>query len=271
MEDLYRTLQVDPGADPEVIDAAWRRLAHLYHPDNGLRPDPERMAAINQAHQVLKDPEQRAEYDRRRAQAAPAGAYDGRPAPMGGAGHHEMTWVAAPALKCWRHPGWAVAHCTACRSPLCNDCAVRWQPPHCDRCAIAQGHSQQAWIVWPLAATAAWLTLVFVAYGGGWQVFFAVPLSWRPPLWPTLLVTYVIGAGAVGGVDLLLWLLRTVPSGARQRVTSAARGFLLVLLVPPALLAGSVFAPVRGVMAVNSFVRGTAKVMKARGSLRSGG
>jgi Restriction endonuclease/DnaJ domain len=60
---LYRTLQVDPRADVEVMEAAWRRLAQLYHPD-GLRPDLPRMQAINRAHDVLGDPRQRAEYDR---------------------------------------------------------------------------------------------------------------------------------------------------------------------------------------------------------------
>lgn len=270
MEDLYRTLQVDPGAEPEVIDAAWRRLAHLYHPDGGQRPDEERMAAVNRAHQVLKDPVQRAEYDRRRAESAPPdGPPDGHePSTPTVPGRGEMTWVAAPALKCWRHPGWAVAHCAACRSPLCGDCAGRWQPPHCDRCALAQGHGQQAWIVWPLAAAAAWVTLVVIAFASGWQVLFGVPLDWRPPVWPTLVLTYVVGAGAVGGVDLVVRLYRALPRDARRRVTKTARGFLLVFVLPLSLVAGSVFAPVRGVMAVIAFVRGTSKVRRARASLR---
>lgn len=63
MEEYYRVLQVDPSAEPEVIEAAWRRLAQLYHPD-GARPDPDRMKAINVAHDVLKDPERRAAHDR---------------------------------------------------------------------------------------------------------------------------------------------------------------------------------------------------------------
>ncbi len=268
MEDLYQTLQVDPGAEPEVIDAAWRRLAQIYHPDGGLRPDAERMAAVNRAHQILKDPVQRAEYDRRRPQTgARSVPSDGRPSTGGVRGND--VWAAAPALKCWRHPGWAVAHCTSCRSPLCGECAARWQPPHCDRCALVQGHRQQAWIVWPLAAAAAWLTLVLIAFGGGWQVLFAVPLDWRPPIWPTLLVTYIIGAGTVGGVDLLLRLLRSLPRDARRQASRTARGFLIVVLLPLGLLAGAVFAPVRAGLAAASFVRGTARVRLARASLRS--
>lgn len=69
--DPYKTLQVDPEADPEVIQAAYRRLARKYHPD--VMPGPEaaaRMVAINRAWAMLEDPEARAAYDRERAEAA---------------------------------------------------------------------------------------------------------------------------------------------------------------------------------------------------------
>jgi curved DNA-binding protein CbpA len=67
--DLYKLLQVDSEADPEVIQAAYRRLAQKFHPD--LAPGAEaadRMVAINGAWEVLGDPVRRAEYDRQRAQ-----------------------------------------------------------------------------------------------------------------------------------------------------------------------------------------------------------
>jgi curved DNA-binding protein CbpA len=69
--DPYKTLQVDPEADPEVIQAAYRRLARKYHPD--VMPGPEaarRMVAINRAWALLEDPEARAAYDLERARAA---------------------------------------------------------------------------------------------------------------------------------------------------------------------------------------------------------
>ena len=37
--DAYKTLQVDPEAEDEVIQAAYRRLAQKYHPDR--QPDAE--------------------------------------------------------------------------------------------------------------------------------------------------------------------------------------------------------------------------------------
>jgi DnaJ-like protein len=62
--DLYGVLQVEPSADLEAIHAAYRRLARLYHPDLNPRPEAaERMAAINAAYRVLRDPRQRAAYD----------------------------------------------------------------------------------------------------------------------------------------------------------------------------------------------------------------
>src|SRR5574337_1213514 len=61
--DLYRVLQVHPTAEPEVIQAAFRRLARKYHPDAGSGSD-ERMAELNAAYAVLGDATRRAAYDR---------------------------------------------------------------------------------------------------------------------------------------------------------------------------------------------------------------
>lgn len=65
--DLYHVLQVDPAAEPDVIAAAYKRLALRYHPDHN-RGDPaalEQMKQINEAFRVLSRPELRAEYDAR--------------------------------------------------------------------------------------------------------------------------------------------------------------------------------------------------------------
>ncbi len=53
--DAYKTLQVDPEADPEVIQAAYRRLAQKYHPD--LTPD------VPGGERMTRDPGRRAAYD----------------------------------------------------------------------------------------------------------------------------------------------------------------------------------------------------------------
>jgi curved DNA-binding protein CbpA len=69
--DPYKTLQVDPEADPDIIQAAYRRLAQRFHPDHtGGAGDADRMVAINRAWSVLSDPASRAAHDRQRVLAA---------------------------------------------------------------------------------------------------------------------------------------------------------------------------------------------------------
>ena len=80
--DHYKVLQVDPEAEDEVIQAAYRRLAQKYHPDV-VGPGPAssgRMAAINKAYETLRDPARRRAYDRDRTTATPGAAQ----APAGG-------------------------------------------------------------------------------------------------------------------------------------------------------------------------------------------
>ncbi|GEM_PF-6863011 len=67
-KDYYKILQVDPSAESEVIEAAYKRLALKYHPDHNKSPNAnERMGEIIEAYQVLRDPARRAQYDSQRA------------------------------------------------------------------------------------------------------------------------------------------------------------------------------------------------------------
>src|SRR5207253_7203444 len=68
-QDHYTVLQVHPGADSEVIDAAYRQLMKKYHPDVA-GDDPRKVAhhhqrakAINEAYAILRDPVRRRVYD----------------------------------------------------------------------------------------------------------------------------------------------------------------------------------------------------------------
>ncbi|HYC80031.1 MAG TPA: molecular chaperone DnaJ [Candidatus Binatia bacterium] len=61
-QDFYQTLGVSKTATPEEIKKAYRRLAHEHHPDKG-QGDPEKFKQINEAYQVLSDPDKRARYD----------------------------------------------------------------------------------------------------------------------------------------------------------------------------------------------------------------
>src|SRR3954466_9892831 len=65
-QDYYELLGVQRGADDGAIKAAYRRLAKEYHPDrkNGCKESESHFKAINEAYDVLKDPQKRAAYDR---------------------------------------------------------------------------------------------------------------------------------------------------------------------------------------------------------------
>lgn len=64
MKNYYKILQIDPSAEQDVIEAAFKRLAAKYHPDVNKSADAtQRMQDINEAHDVLKDKYKRAEYD----------------------------------------------------------------------------------------------------------------------------------------------------------------------------------------------------------------
>lgn len=72
--DAYKVLQVDPEAEDEVVQAAYRRLARKYHPDMGGGADAvARMAAINAAWALIGKPDARAGFDRARSLAGRAG------------------------------------------------------------------------------------------------------------------------------------------------------------------------------------------------------
>jgi len=63
--DYYEVLGVHRGCTEEEIKAAYRRLAKQYHPDVNKEPGAEeRFKEINEAYEVLSDPQKRAAYDR---------------------------------------------------------------------------------------------------------------------------------------------------------------------------------------------------------------
>jgi len=134
---LYEILQVDPRAEPEVLEAAYRRLARKYHPDVSRTSDSvERMKELNAAYQVLRDPAKRADYDR--AVLEPEDAWDEVSASRTAS---EPEPVVQTLLTCRQHVAVvAVAICASCGAGLCEHCFARFQPPSCLTCARAWAH-----------------------------------------------------------------------------------------------------------------------------------
>src|SRR5579872_7440684 len=64
--DYYEVLGIPRDASAKDIRSAFRKLARKHHPDvNPNNPEAEnRFKEINEAHEVLSDPDKRAKYDR---------------------------------------------------------------------------------------------------------------------------------------------------------------------------------------------------------------
>jgi curved DNA-binding protein CbpA len=80
--DAYRILQVIPGADPDVVRAAYRVLARKLHPDTkagAIEPvSAQRMADLNWAYAQVRDEASRRVYERERMAAPPPTAAEPR-------------------------------------------------------------------------------------------------------------------------------------------------------------------------------------------------
>lgn len=83
MKDYYDILGLKKGASAEDIKRAYRKMAHQFHPDKAAgdrATAEEKFKEINEAYQILSDPDKKARYD----QFGHAGV-GGQGSPFGGA------------------------------------------------------------------------------------------------------------------------------------------------------------------------------------------
>lgn len=77
-KDYYKVLGVEKSASAEELKKAYRKLALQYHPDrNKTKEAEEKFKEINQAYEVLGDPQKRSRYDQFGASAFENGAGGG--------------------------------------------------------------------------------------------------------------------------------------------------------------------------------------------------
>ena len=106
--DYYEVLGVPRDASPEVIKKAFRKLAMQFHPDRNNKPGAEdRFKEINEAYEVLSDPERRLAYDRFGHDGAQGFGVTGRPFDgfdMGGFGDIFDAFFGGTATRTRREP-----------------------------------------------------------------------------------------------------------------------------------------------------------------------
>jgi len=98
-KDYYKVLGVDRDADERQIKKAYRKLSKTYHPDKAaaMNITPEeaqkKMSAINEAYEVLSDPELRQRFDNGDDPNNPEQQQGGNPfhgSPFGGPGGQQF-------------------------------------------------------------------------------------------------------------------------------------------------------------------------------------
>lgn len=105
--DAYVVLQVDPTAELIVIQAAYRALARRFHPD-GDAPDNGRMAELNYAFNLIRDPAARAQYDQQRQALRTRAVPISQPQAPVEAGVSRAPLTDRSVLDFGRYQGWTI-------------------------------------------------------------------------------------------------------------------------------------------------------------------
>lgn len=109
MADYYETLGVERGASDDEIKKAYRKLSRKYHPDIAGPEFEDKFKEVNNAYDVLSNPDKRRMYDSGVDPNNPNAGAGG----FSGAGFGDMSDV----FSTFSVPRSAVAHRARCRVP----------------------------------------------------------------------------------------------------------------------------------------------------------
>ncbi len=243
MKNYYKILQIDPAAEPEMVEAAYQRLALKYDPDQNKSVDATaRRQAIDEAYAVLSNVHKRLDYDRDFFVQATVGqtiADQPRPTVVDPQSATSTTINQTPVgaaemLYCANHPNVeTLLRCNKCGKPICTKCAVRTAVGfRCKECIRAQQGIYYNAEVWdnPIALIVSLaVTMIATPIAGRLLGGFGIL---------GIILALVIGSGAGG---LLAQIIRTAVQRRRGRLLPyfALAGIVL------GVLGGSVFAALR--------------------------
>jgi curved DNA-binding protein CbpA len=107
--DPYQVLQVTANAEQEVVHAAFRALAMKYHPDrDSSATAARRMAVLNRAYALLRDPVSRAGFDRARLRSKAGFAQPASPMETVMTPPPPRSSAAGTQLEFGRYAGWTL-------------------------------------------------------------------------------------------------------------------------------------------------------------------
>ncbi len=247
VKNYYKILQIDPSAEPEMVEAAYHRLARKYHPDQNQSVDATaRMQELNEAYEVLSDARKRAAYDRdffapeqttigqaQTYQRRQTEATDQRAAQT----NDEQTAVdtTVDKLYCANHPNVeTLLRCNKCNKPICTKCAVRTAVGfRCKECIRAQQgiyYNAETWDNPIALIVSLMVTLIATPIAGRLLGSFGLL---------GIILALAVGSGAGG---LLAQIIRTAVRRRRGRLLP----YFALTGIISGLLGGSVLAALFG-------------------------
>src|SRR5690554_6636832 len=107
--DYYKVLDISKNATADEIKKAYRKLARKYHPDRNPndKEAQRKFQEVNEANEVLSDPEKRAKYDKYGKDWKHADAYESAGGPFSGSGYGQADFQSGGFEEAFNESGFS--------------------------------------------------------------------------------------------------------------------------------------------------------------------